>query len=561
MFALVQLHGPQGFVHAVARDHALGNLGHPFQVVLRPGRDVLEHKLLGGAPAQQGRQLCLEVRDAEQVLLLVGKRHDVAQRLSAADDGNLADIVGKIQQGHHDGVTGFVVGHVAALLLRDDPALAGGAGHDPFDGFHQVLHGDGVLILAGGQDGGLVHQVFQIRPRQARGLGGNGLQVRVLRERLAARVDIENGVPFVPLGQVDHHLAVETAGSEQGRVQDVGSIGGGNDDHVGAAFEPVHLHQDLVEGLLPFVVAASHAGAPVSADGVNLVDEDDAGSLFLGLLEKVPDPAGADAHEHFHKLGAGTGEERHAGLAGHRLGQQGLAGAGRSHHQDALGDAGPQFLELGRFVQELHHFLQLLLGLDQAGRVVEGDVGVVLRFDLLGAAPAELQRTVGAGPALAHDEQEKAQDDQHGQDDEEPAQNGREPGRIAEGDVQGVEGLGIHPEVGQTVVDAGLHLLAGAQHVVVVEAHRDGVALDINAGQPARTRQFRHAVEANRVVAGRVEDQEPHGHHAHDDQQDPDPSLGQEIGPFLRGTVAGAGAAFRVVGHKVGMIKALDGSA
>ena len=38
------------------------------------------------------------------------------------------------------------------------------------------------------------------------------------------------------------------------------------------------------------------------ADGVNLVDEDDAGSHFAGLLEQVPDSGRAHTHKHLHKV-------------------------------------------------------------------------------------------------------------------------------------------------------------------------------------------------------------------------------------------------------------------
>jgi hypothetical protein len=41
--------------------------------------------------------------------------------------------------------------------------------------------------------------------------------------------------------------------------------------------------EQLVDGLLALVVAASHAGAALAAHRVNLIDEDDAGGLGLGL--------------------------------------------------------------------------------------------------------------------------------------------------------------------------------------------------------------------------------------------------------------------------------------
>src|ERR1700680_1841058 len=90
-------------------------------------------------------------------------------------------------------------------------------------------------------------------------------------------------------------------------------------DDVVLRLEAVHLDQQLVEGLLALVVTAAQAGAAVAADGVDLVDEHDAGGVLLGLVEEVADAAGADADEHLHELGAADAEEGHPGLAGDGL--------------------------------------------------------------------------------------------------------------------------------------------------------------------------------------------------------------------------------------------------
>src|SRR5439155_24917396 len=105
--------------------------------------------------------------------------------------------------------------------------------------------------------------------------------------------------------------------------------------------------------LLALVVAAAHAGAAVAADGVDLVHEDDAGRVLLGLLEQVADAARADADEHLDEIRAGDREERHARLAGDGPGQEGLAGARRAEEEDALGDARAQRLELLGVLEEL----------------------------------------------------------------------------------------------------------------------------------------------------------------------------------------------------------------
>ena len=104
--------------------------------------------------------------------------------------------------------------------------------------------------------------------------------------------------------------AVEAPGPKQGRVEHVRPVGGGDQDDPFIALETVHLDQELVQGLLPFVVTAAQAGAPMPPHRVNLVDEDDAGGVFFPLLEQVADPRGPDAHEHFNKIRAADGEKR-----------------------------------------------------------------------------------------------------------------------------------------------------------------------------------------------------------------------------------------------------------
>ena len=146
-----------------------------------------------------------------------------------------------------------------------------------------------------------------------------------LRERLAARVDLEDPRPSLAIGAVDGDLAVEATGTQQGRVEDVGPVGGRDHDDVVLGLEAVHLDEQLVERLLALVVAAAHAGPAVAADGVDLVHEDDAGGVLLGLLEQVAHARGPDADEHLHEVRARDREERHARLAGDCAREQGLA--------------------------------------------------------------------------------------------------------------------------------------------------------------------------------------------------------------------------------------------
>ena len=105
--------------------------------------------------------------------------------------------------------------------------------------------------------------------------------------------------------------------AEQGRVEDLGPVGGGQHDHALVAGEPVHLGEDLVERLLALVVTAEvDRPAPGPADRVELVDEDDRRCDLLRLLEQVAHPARADADDHLDELRRRDRQERDRGFAG-----------------------------------------------------------------------------------------------------------------------------------------------------------------------------------------------------------------------------------------------------
>ena len=82
---------------------------------------------------------------------------------------------------------------------------------------------------------------------------------------------------------------------------------------------------------------------------------------------------------------------------------QRLAGAGRADEQHAARNAAAEALELLRIAQELDDLLQVLLGLVDAGDVVEGDaamrLGQKLRLGL-----AEAHGPAGAALHLARQE-------------------------------------------------------------------------------------------------------------------------------------------------------------
>ena len=215
------------------------------------------------------------------------QEHGHAQGAPARNDG---DLVHRVVLGHvqaHDGVPGFVIGGELALLGAHHHGLALGAHQDLVLGLLELLHGDRAAPGPSGQQGRLVDQVGEVGAGESGRAARQGAGRDAVVHRHLAHVHLENQLAAANVGQRNHHLAVEAPGAQKRRVQHIGPVGGGDDDDALAAGEPVHLHQELVQRLLALVVAAAETGAAMAPHGVDLIDEDDAGRLLLGLLEHV----------------------------------------------------------------------------------------------------------------------------------------------------------------------------------------------------------------------------------------------------------------------------------
>ncbi len=255
-------------------------------------------------------------------------------------------------------------------------------------------------VVAGRRQRCLVHHLGQIGPDHAGGPPRHHVEVDVGGEAHGLRVHAQDRAPPLDRGPIDHHLAIEPSGPHQGRVEDLGPVGGGHDHDAGLGIEAVHLGEELVQRLLALVVRP-HGGQTAArlSDRVNLVDEDDAGASGHRLHEQVAHAGGAHTDEHLHEVGAGEREERDLGLAGDGLGEQGLAGAGRADQQDALRDLRAEGRVARRVLEEVDHLEHLADGFVDAGHVREGGVDAVALVVDLGLVASEAQRSSAAGAA------------------------------------------------------------------------------------------------------------------------------------------------------------------
>ena len=290
--------------------------------------------------------------------------------------------------------------------------------------------------------------------------------------------------------RIGHHdLAVEAAGTQQRGIEHVGTVGRGDQDHALVGLEAVHLDQQLVQRLLALVIAAAETGATVTADRVDFVDEDDARRILLGLLEHVADARGADADEHFDEVRTGNGEERHVGFARDRARDQGLAGAGRADQQHAARNAAAEALEFAGIAQEFDDLLQVLLGLVDAGDVLESDAA--MRFGQhLRARLAKAHRLAGAALHLPRQEYPDADQRDEGQPGD---QQRDEPRHVVAGRLRGDLDLAVIEALHQRRVVRRIGLEArtvgeGAVNVRPLDHHVAHMAA-VNLAQEAARRR------------------------------------------------------------------------
>ena len=177
------------------------------------------------------------------------------------------------------------------------------------------------------------------------------------------------------------------------------------------------------------VRAATVAGAAHPADGVDLVDEDDARRVFFRGPEHVPHSASTHTDEHLNELAAADGEERHIRFAGDGFRQKRLPGARRADEQHALGHLRADPREFAGVFQVIDHLRQFALGVLHSGHVFKRDAALPLLVALGRAAnviadePAP-HRVAKFGQNEHHEHRDEGQSDQQIQQDR-PQPRGR----------------------------------------------------------------------------------------------------------------------------------------
>jgi hypothetical protein len=151
-------------------------------------------------------------------------------------------------------VAGLVIGSALAVGIRERD-LPFGAEHDPLERACEVGHPHLLVLAPGGEEGRLVGEIREVGAHHPRARGRQPVEVDVGGKRDVAGVNPEDQPASHPVRSLHRDPAIEASRAEECRIEHVGAVRRPDHDDAGGRVEPVHLGQDLVQRLLPLVVA------------------------------------------------------------------------------------------------------------------------------------------------------------------------------------------------------------------------------------------------------------------------------------------------------------------
>mmetsp|Transcript_39663 Transcript_39663/g.93452 ORF Transcript_39663/g.93452 Transcript_39663/m.93452 type:complete len:364 (+) Transcript_39663:685-1776(+) len=182
---------------------------------------------------------------------------------------------------------------------------------------------------------------------------------------------LEDGGASLDIRWLDLNLTIESARPDEGSVECVNAVCGGDHDNTIVDIEAVHFGQELVHSLLALVISLTEACASLPADGIDLINEDDAWRLLLGLLEDISDTGRANTHKELDELGCRGLDEWDTGLAGQSLGHERLSCSWWAREEHTLRDLRTHLDKSLRCLQEVNDLCQLRLCLINASYILK----------------------------------------------------------------------------------------------------------------------------------------------------------------------------------------------
>ncbi len=376
-------HQSKTLAHTKPGYHVGGDIRSLLDIVGSSRGDISKNDFLRSASPEKAYQPVVKLILGLKVLLLLRHMHDISQSAHGSwHNGDLLHRLGILLQGADQRMAHLVIGDDFALFLTHDAVFLLLAHQNLLHRVEQILLVHVLSSVLYRIDRRLVDHIRKIRTHRAAGCKGDGVQIHAVVQMHILGVHLENRNSSLQIRLIHYDPSVKTARAKQRFVQNFRTVGGSQHQNSLGGVKAVHLGKQLIQRLLPLLVAAAVFIVPAPADRVNLINKYNAGRILGGLLKQIPHPGSAHAHVQFDKIRTGERKERNLRLPCHRLCQQGLSGTGRSHQQRSLGKLGSDPGIFAGIMQEIHYLLQGFLRLILPCHILEGDSRLLLHINL-----------------------------------------------------------------------------------------------------------------------------------------------------------------------------------
>jgi hypothetical protein len=256
------------------------------------------------------------------------------------------------------------------ILLRGTELCV--AFDDLVDSIEQILLRDGLSAPSDGEHASLGADRADISAGGVGAEAGDKFVADVLVEGHSLGVDLEDLHAAFKVRQAKLNLPIETAGTCECRVEGVRSVGRHEDLDVSTGVETIKLVDNFEHGSLHLGIAVAETS---TTNRIDLIEENDAGFLGTGHLEKFSDHASTLSHVPLDQLRSDNADETGIGPVGNSSGSESLSSAGGSIKKNTLWRVNSKLDKALRMEQRhLNDFSDLFNLLFAASKIVIGDI-------------------------------------------------------------------------------------------------------------------------------------------------------------------------------------------
>ena len=288
--------------HTILGNHALGNRGGTFNIIGSAGGNVIHCQLFRYTTAEQYNQIIQHFLLGGIEFFFLRQAHGKAAGTSAGYNGYRMHRILCRQTAGCNGMTCLMIRSQLLLTFTHDTALLFRTHDNLEEGILNILHADQTLVAACCQQSCFIQQVLQICTGKACGGFCNGIKPDIRVKLLTAGMYTQDCFTALHIRFAYIDLTVKASRTQQCRIQNILTVGCCNDNDAFICTKAIHLNQQLVQRLFPFIMSAAKACTSVASHCVNFVDEYNRRGIFLCLIEQVTDTGCTHAYIQLYKV-------------------------------------------------------------------------------------------------------------------------------------------------------------------------------------------------------------------------------------------------------------------